>query len=202
MKNFLSNLKNMKLDSDKKNILIVFIFLIIVFLDCSVILKFQHQGIRNLEPKIKKVKQDLDNLNRDLVNMQNIKAKQASIDKGASKIKRVISKDQMTLLLENISDMANKNGVKILQMTPTNELSQSKIAITRKPQGSGLAFFSQSQATLTLDLICEYHQLGKFINDLENAEFYIDVESIKIMPWQGEILKQRVNLVVRMYVEE
>ena len=55
---------------------------------------------------------------------------------------------------------------------------------------------------ITLDLTCGYHSLGSFINALENAGQYIDVQDMKIIRDPHNYLLQNVNLVLKTYAKK
>ena len=53
-----------------------------------------------------------------------------------------------------------------------------------------------------MDLSAGYHQLGKFINELENAQVFVIVQELKIEPQPGNYLKQKAALTLKTYVKK
>ena len=53
---------------------------------------------------------------------------------------------------------------------------------------------------INLDLICDYHNLGKFINALENSKVFMEVQELKISTKLQDYIKQKINLAIRTYV--
>ncbi len=201
MKNLLANLLNklnaLKFDklAHKKIFLIAFVGLLILYVDFTFIMKLQLQGIRTLTPKIIKLKKDSDNLAKDLSWMQDLE-REASKDKtqiGALKPKEIISEDKLLLLLQEVSDLANKNRVKLMQINTSKD---------KKIQEEAIAGEKLSPIIIILDLTCGYHSLGSFINALENAGQYIDVQDMKIIRDPRDYLLQNVKLVLRTYVKK
>jgi len=191
MINLLDKLNELKLDN-KKIFLIAFVGLLIVYVDFAFIIKLQLQGIRTATPKIIKLKKDVDNLAKDLSWMQDLERK-ASKDKRTLKPKEIISEDKVLLLLQEVSDLANKNRVKIMQINTSKDA---------KVQEEVIAGEKLSPIIITLDLTCGYHSLGSFINALENARQYIDVEDMKIIRDPRDYLLQNVNLVLKTYARK
>ena len=190
----LDKLNELKVDN-KKIFLIAFVGVLILYIDFAFIMKLQLQGIRTLTPKIIKLKKDVDNLAKDLSWMQDLERK-ASKDKaqiGALKPKEIISEDKILLLLQKVSDLANKNQVKIMQINTSKDA---------KVQEEVIAGERLLPVIITLDLICGYHSLGSFINALENAGQYIDVQDIKIIRDPHDYLLQNVNLVLKTYAKK
>jgi len=194
MINLLDKLNALKLDN-KKIFVIAFVGLLILYVDFAFIMKLQLQGIRTLTPKIIKLKKDVDNLTKDLSWMQDLERK-ASKDKtqvGTLKPKEIISEGKILLLLQEVSDLANKNRVKIMQINTSKDA---------KVQEEAIAGEKLSPIIITLDLTCGYHSLGSFINALENARQYIDVEDMKIIRDPRDYLLQNVNLVLKTYAKK
>lgn len=191
----LKALERLGLDN-KKIFLIVLICIIFLYFDFSLIFKSQLQGLKTTEPKIAALKRDLDNFKKDATKMAELKNKQIEpAQKAAVKIKKIISSGQLVSLLQDLSDIANKNDVKIEQIKPSKDSQiskQDKIAGIDKLQ----------PVLITLDLTADYHHLGEFISDIEGAQAFIAVQSMKIAPRAGEYFKQKVNLVLRTYVEK
>lgn len=188
------NLLN-KFELDNKKIyLIILVFIILVFLDFTFVIGRQLQNIKNIQPKIIKLKKDLDTLNRDLAKIQELKNKQAGANqKPASKAKKIISDSETVSLLQDISEVANIDGVQIMQIRSSKE--------TRSIQ-EGLSMDKFTPLIITLDLVSNYHRFGKFINDLENSQTFIAVQSFRINSQQSDYIKQRISLVLKTYVSK
>jgi hypothetical protein len=69
-------------------------------------------------------------------------------------------------------------------------------------QEKGAAMTGFIPLAINLDLLCDYHHLGKFINDLENAEILFGVEGIRITSQEGNYFQQKVNLILKTYVKK
>lgn len=194
--NKIRNLKNFKdiekLQLDQKAMLIIILALIlIIYLDYNFLIKRQIKAISVVSPKVAKVKKDINDLNKNLLAIQDLKNKQATIER--QKVKKIISQGEVALLLQDISELANNDGVKIMQMKPSREPGVKQENAAAGPLDPVL---------VTLDLVCGYHNLGKFINDLENAEIFIQVQNIKINEKEADSIIQQVNLVLRTYAKK
>ncbi|MDP3732717.1 MAG: type 4a pilus biogenesis protein PilO [Candidatus Omnitrophota bacterium] len=192
--NLLNKLNALKLDN-KKIFIIIPACLLIFYIDCMFIIKSQLRGIKTLTPKIIELKKDIDNLTKDLSWIQDLERK-ASKDKtqiGALKPKEIISEDKLLLLLQEVSDLADKNKVKIMQISTSKD---------KKIQEEVIAGERLLPIIITLDLTCGYHSLGSFINALENARLFIDLQDMKIVPDPHNYLLQKVNLALKTYAKK
>jgi type IV pilus assembly protein PilO len=180
------NLLNKFSLDNKKIFLLILLCLIIVCIDFTFIIKLQLRGIGTVRAKIIKLKKDIDSLNKDLIAMQQAKQEQIAV----VETKKIISEEEIPSLLQDISNTANKYNVKIMQLRPSRD-TETKEKIT-----------SGRKLLVTLDLLCGYHSLGSFINDLENAERFITVQEMKIVRSSSDYLYQNVNLVLKTYVKE
>jgi Tfp pilus assembly protein PilO len=194
MINLLNKLNELKV-AHKKIFIIAFVGVLILYLDFAFIMKLQLQGIRTLTPKIIKLKKDIDSLAKDLSWMQDLGRRQSK-DKaqiGApNKAKEIISEDKILLLLQKVSDLANKNRVKIMQINTSKDA---------KVQEEVIAGERLLPIIITLDLTCGYHSLGSFINALENARHFIELQDMKIIRDPRDYLLQNVNLVLKTYAK-
>jgi len=179
-------------EENQKKILVMIVCVAALYIDFNYILKAQFQGLKNVELKAAKIKDDLDKLNRDLSNMQVLKNKKSSEDaRGAGgKSLRILTEGQLADLLEDISTQANKLNITINQIRPSRE-SQAAKAITPGDKFIPLL--------INLDLVCDYHNLGKFINILENSPVFMAVQELKISTQLPDYLKQKVILTLRTY---
>jgi len=181
------NLMNIQLDKQKK-ILIVIFCILIIYADVFYILKAQRAGLNNLDTKITRLKNDLNKLNSSLESMRVSQSKQNLAKKIAKSI-NILSEGQISGLLQDISKEANKFNIRIIQMSPVREVKS----------GAGAADKSIGYL-INLDLICDYHSLGQFINALENSPVYITVQELKILTQASDYLKQKIVLVLKTYV--
>lgn len=186
-----------KLESDNKMIfLVILASIIVIYLDFIFLTRLQLSGIKNLEPEIVKLKKDLGALGKDLLRIQGLKDKQIEKkDKALLEAKKIISEEYTASLLQDVSDLANKNEIRIIQMKLAKESQSPK-------QENPSAAIKFASLLITLDLLCDYHRLGEFINDLENAQIFIAVQNIKIASQPNDFLRQKVNLVLRTYVRK
>lgn len=191
----LKALETLELDN-KKIFLILVICIIFLYLDFSFIFKSQLGALKITEPKIAALKRDLGNFKKDMLKMDELKKKQIEpAQKSAEKLKKIISSEQLAGLLQDLSDIANKNDIKIEQIKPSKN--------SQIPQKDKIAGIDKLQPVLiTLDLTGDYHHFGKFLNDIEGAQVFIAVQNMKISSGAGEYFKQKVNLVLRTYVKK
>lgn len=197
--NVSSMLNNIRADN-KKIILAAVIFTVIAYADYSFILSAQFSKIKNTGSKISKLKSDIAGLKKDVVAMKEALASHIP-KKAGVKLKRFISDQEIPSLLSAISEIANTNRVRIIQIKPLKEIKKAKeekvVKGIPKQQAVGL---SQIPLSITLDLSANYHMLGKFINELENSEVFICVEGMKISRNPEDYLHQNANLILKTYV--
>lgn len=199
MINFLDNARILKLwekirQDNKLSLFFIAACLISIIFSFVFILRWQLENIRKLNPKIAQLKKDLNDFHKNLSQMQEMNSKQMTLGQ-LFKTKRLISEAELSGVLVEISNMANKNEVKIAQIKPSKDEQAEK-------QQKDPAIAKFTPFLINLDLFCGYHQLGKLINDLENAEVFLAVQSIDIMPQQIDYLVQKVSLVLRTYAKK
>jgi len=184
--------ENINLDN-KKIILILIFFLIIVYMDFTFIMGMQLKSIRAAGPNIKNLEENITALTKDLNNMKNLKNKGIDVkQKPHAKVKKFILEGEIASLLRDISDIADKYKIKITQIKP------SKAQRGRFDKTSEAA--KLNPLLINLDLSCDYHRLGHFINDLESSEIFITLEKLKVFSRREDFNTQDVDMVLRTYV--
>lgn len=194
MINLLKNLHELKLDN-KKLILMALVCFMAVYIDFTLLMKLQLQPIRSVSPKIARMKKGIDNLTKDLSRLQNLERIQ-SIEKAKTGLKRrkeIISEDKILLLLQDISDIANKNGLKITQINTAKDPKAHEEAV------AGVRLLP---VIIKLDLSCRYHALVGFLSSLENAGKFIEVQEMKIARDPRNYLVENVNLILKTYARK
>jgi Tfp pilus assembly protein PilO len=109
-------------------------------------------------------------------------------------VKRIVSEGELLSLLESVSGIAKENAVRVAQINPQKS--------SRPPAKAGQPQSPFIPVVIKLDLNCTYHSLGTFINDLENNEYAVSVEDVKISPdFSGGGQRERVLLTLKTYVK-
>ncbi|MFH0791059.1 MAG: hypothetical protein V2A64_05445 [Candidatus Omnitrophota bacterium] len=196
-----------KIPLDNKTIgLLILVVIIVVYVDWSFVLQPQFQKTGALNVKIKNMRTNLERLRKDLADMDDLKRKAVSVSGGSSfKAKELISAQNLPLLFKEIADIANKNQVKLMQIKPAWESKDTKPANTSKDAKSSNNLSKDQgliMGLISLDMSCDYHHLGGFINDLENYKTFLAVEEIKITAIANNFLKQDVKLILKTNVKK
>jgi len=174
----------------QKLIALTVAFAVVAYVDISFIFKAQFKSLNSTSAKAAKLRADLLAVKRDLLVMQQNQGKEKSL----GQVKKLVSEGELLSLLENVSEIAKNNGVRVTQINP--------VKISSQPVKSGQPKSPFLPVQIKLDLICGYHSLGTFINDLENSEYAVSTEDIKISPEStGADLKERVLLTLKTYVK-
>ena len=190
-RNLIKTWNTLELDS-KKVILIALVCAVIIYVDFAFLIKMQFRSIGNITAKIITLKKDIDTLDKNLVLMQQSQNKPAI----SKKIKKPISESEMPQLFQKISDIANKYNVKIQELKPAKDTKEAKTKGSTPAQKSDF-----NAILLTLDVLSRYHELGGFLNELENADEFIAVENLKIIS-QEEGFKHSVKILLKTYVSK
>lgn len=185
------NLTNLALNKQKQ-IIIVVILVLLAYVDVSYILKAQRAGISRLDPKIVRLSADLANLKTGLENMRIAKVNPGlSAQKKVMRSLRILAQSQVSELLQEISTSANKFDIKIAQLRPSRQVQKEKPALGQEKLIPML---------INLDMICDYHSLGRFIQALENSAVFMGVQELEISTQLPDYMKQKVVLVLKTYV--
>lgn len=190
MNNILDKLNNLELDK-KKMILFIFGLVLIIYFDFSFLIKLQSTLSKKIGSKVTKISQEINKTKKDLLTMQNQKNKQPNLQE-KTRSKKLISEEELGSLLNAISDTANKNNIKIVQIKPNRQSAvQDKKAAVKQPS-----------IGINLELIANYYSLEAFINNLENGQDFIAVKGMKITRTEKDPFSENVSLELQTYVKK
>ncbi len=178
-------LKELLADKTKINcavlILIVVVYLFLFFIPEVKVLFGRLAECSQLKVKIVKTK-------KDWANIDSFKEKIALLNEQVDYYeKKLPSEKEVAALLEFLSDSAKELNVRITEIKP---IEQDKV-------GEASIYY---QVPILLRAECGYHQLGRFLSKLENADRFMKINNIKIEAGfdQGSVLN--AQLIVATYV--
>ncbi len=201
MKNLLEKFQVAKifedLKSDKKKLIFVVLAgAIFLFVDFRFLLNGQISILKRTSPEITRLKADLDKLSLDYARMQDLKNKKPDPVKVTLKVKRIISLEEIASFLQEVSDLAAKNDCKITKMQALKEAPGSKSDKLARDE------VKATPLLISLEMFSAYHNLGKFLSDLEKAQTFVGVQNLKIVSQTTDYLKQKVSLDLKTYVKK
>ncbi|MEW6009164.1 MAG: type 4a pilus biogenesis protein PilO [Candidatus Omnitrophota bacterium] len=160
----------------KEMIVFTLLTLIIIIFDFSFVLKKQFANLSVLGPKIAQARKNIkeSSLNEYRVDTLKRRLDELVADVEAKK-KGILNEDQIPSLMEEISKLADKVNLKIMQLKPSPELSD-KDKFSAK---SGEEYYPIALSILAKG---SYHSLGQFLNGLETNNVFIKVKNIDIVP--------------------
>jgi len=181
IKEMIKQIQELKLDK-QKIILIIAVTLVLAYLDFSFIIRMQSGSLKQLNQKISKVKNDIDKTKRELIRMQQL---EGGPEKAKVFTKEFITEEGIPMLLSEISNIANKDKIKITQIEPLKNPD-------RIPDLGAAA--NLLPVAIDLEITGGYHQLGAFLSDLENSAKFIAVNQISIISQGDDYNIQRISL--------
>ncbi len=188
-------IETLQLDN-KKMLLILLGCITVIYIDVAFLMKLQLQGIKAASVKSVQLKKDIDALSRELIQLQRDDLKSEK----QLKPKKLVEEEQLPSLLQDIYAIANSNRVNVIQIKPTKE-AKSKDSKAKAP-GAGKGEEKPGSVLIALEVSGDYHRFGYFVNSLENAEYFIAVEEIKITQSSSDSLQQKASILLRAYVNK
>lgn len=183
-----------QISRDKKKLLLSLITAIVfIYADVRFVLQPQLGNMSGMYAKKTNIKGNIGKFNRDMVNILELKRKQDTAAKQTNtKVKKFISEKDVPELLKEISDIANKNQVRVMQIKPVKLPVEKKTAVPEKFLNMNIA----------LDLSADYHHFGSFLNELENMNIFLATQDLRIAGNPRDYFHQNINLQLKTYVKE
>ncbi len=135
--------------------------------------KFEKIARRLKQSKAKVRDEDL------LVYIKQLKEKIAKIED------RIVGDTDLTFVMEDIASIAKDSGLELKQILP-KEVVPLKTKFIRGLDFSRILFIGSGG----------YHELGKFVANLENSKYICKIESITIIPNMGDYRHNDVKVLI------
>ena len=163
-------------------------------LDYFFLLCPQMRSLSKINRETKILVSDLDRVRNDVKRIdQNKKQLERARLKLAETRQIVRAKEEIPLILEDITKAARQEGVKILQVMPIKE-GQTKLI--SHPQGDyySLPILIQARSS--------YHALGKFLNQLEKTHVLLSVKDFSLLADEKDTTHHLVQMTIKTIIFE
>lgn len=199
MTNLISALKANK----KQFTLVLAATVVVIGVDMVLFLPRQWKGAQKVSAGVASLQEKADALRDEIASFE---MRQASAEKGLEKTqqkpRRIITEEQLPLLLKEVSELANKNKITIMQIKPLAAKEEAPAKKKTSKRGKAKKKQAATSALISFDMFSTYHNLGAFINQLEDAQSLMAIEEISIKRDPTNSRRQTINLVVRAYVKK
>lgn len=161
-----------KIDEKNRHYLLIGALLFIFLLDYFILMRPQLVTLTKINPEIKLLSQDIEKAREDIGKLgfyqAEVKRLEGQLAQTSQKVK---SREEVSIVLEQISRLANQNNIRIEQIMPFIE-EQKVLLEDKKRTYYALPILVQAKAG--------YHDFGRFINQLEKGDLFLYVTSFSI----------------------
>jgi len=148
--------------------ILVFIFL----LDYYILMRPQLATLTKIIPEINILEKDLKSAKNDIQRLEQYNIEVERLKEEVDTINlRIEAREEVPLILERLSLMANQNGVRLDQIMP-NTLDQELILENNKRSYYALP--------ILIEVRSDYHSFGRFLNQIERSDVFLSVENFTI----------------------
>ncbi|MFH0763731.1 MAG: type 4a pilus biogenesis protein PilO [Candidatus Omnitrophota bacterium] len=183
-------------DIDIKNprhqvaILAALIAILTVILYFTLLLKPQVARVIGAVIKNHKMKMELNSMESEIANIARYRKEAGAYKDKVERYERMLPAEQeVPALLENLSGMAKSSGVKIAGITP--------IAIPEDKNREGRIY---QEIPVLISAKSGYHELGCFMDKLEDSDRFMKVADIEINANKGSPRKHDLEILILTYV--
>lgn len=172
-------------------IFIALIAALIVIVYFNYLLKPQIVRVAGAVIKVSRIGNDLKNARADIERIGKFKSDIDSYKEKVDRHEKMLPAEQeIPSLLETLSSMAKSSGVKIVGIMPSVTKEVDKLSRSQIYQEIPILISAKSG----------YHELGRFLNRLENSDRFMKVVDIQIKANTPTPKKQDVELLVLTYI--
>lgn len=195
----MKDLKNLKLkdivqliNENQKIVIYAIIVISLLVADYKLFLSSVIKDLRKAMPQKVQLQRSLITAKTQAANIELYKTQAQEVRDKLSLYKKSFStQQQISALLESLSEIAKASDVKITAVKPYAAVAGGQ---------SGESVGAYQKFPIMVKAVCGYHQLGRFLNKLENAETFMRITDIKITGSNDNPREHNVYLVVNTYV--
>jgi Tfp pilus assembly protein PilO len=188
------NMPELELDKSKKKVLLVYV-LSVLFVIAFFFYFFLGPAIAKLFdvlPKVRALSMEIKMAEEDFQFEEKLKRKLGSLNEKMTGYGNRLSREkEIPMLLESLSRLARKSRVRILSITPF----QKRL----KEQEKGEKESVYQEVPIAVSAQSAYHDLGTFINKLENDERFMKITDMEIKANRTNAKRHDIDFVVYAY---
>jgi Tfp pilus assembly protein PilO len=172
----------------------IILLILIGVADYFALMQFQVAKLAAINPEIAELSGKLSTAKTEIARMGQYRQNSQNLQKDIVQLNLLIkTKEEVPLILENISRMANENDVKIDQIMPMTTTSEPIMV------NSDGKYYS---IPISIEARSGYHEFGKFMNQMETEGVFFKMYEFK-MASRGESLKQHfVHMIMDTIIVE
>jgi len=166
-----------KIDDKHRYYVFAGVLLFIFLLDYLILMKPQLDALAKVNPQIKLLSEDLEKARNDKIRLPQYQKKVTDLKKKVGEINfKIRTKEEVPLILEKISNLADDSGIKIDQLMPiTHDL---ELLLENNDKN----YFA---LPIALEARGGYHAIGRFINMVELEDVFLLISGFKIAERQN-----------------
>lgn len=180
-----------KIDEKNRHFFLIGALLLIFLLDYFILMRPQLVTLTKVTPEIKLLSQDLGKAREDIQKLSFYQGEVKRLESQVAQISQTIkSREEVSIILEQISRMANQNNIKIDQIMPSIE-------------GQKVLLEDKNRTYYSLPILVQassgYHNFGRFLNQLEKNDLFLYVTSFSIISGEdarAHALKMNLQAIV------
>ena len=164
----------------------LFFYLLIIRPQIKIFIKLGPE-ITNLAKDLKKAKEDIENVDQHRNEVSVLK------EKLKWQGNKILSKEEISTILENISRLASETKVQVTQIMPIRE-SQKLVLDNEDGRYYSLPILVNARGG--------YHNIGRFYNLLESDKIFMGINDFDIAASGDDPMKHSVKMTVNVFVRE
>lgn len=178
-------------DKKEKALLSILVMTVIVAVYFQVFFRPVIKDAGTILPKVSRLKADLRDAKFLISRKETIEEEGRSLKLKKDRYEKIFpSQEEIPRLLESLSEMAGKSGVKIIGIKP---LSKEE-TLTEE--------HSEVYREIPIEIMARsgYHQLGQFLQNLETGERFIMVKDLEISTSTDNVKTHNARLIASTYI--
>lgn len=190
----ITNFISEKLTEKNRYYVLIGVLLSVFVFDYLFLMMPQVRILLSLTPKTNNLLKDLKQAHYDIDHIKQYQAQVAELqNKMLINGTKILAREEIPVILENITKIASETSIKLNQMMPVKE---SQVLVLTTDEGK---YYSLS---ILLSGRGGYHNIGRFFTRLENDKIFMSVIDFDITSHNEDQMHHAVNATIKVFFRE
>ncbi len=181
-----------KIDEKNRYFFLGGVLLVIFVVDYFLIMQPQLRTLMTLNPKVELLTRDSRQAISDIKKISDYQTQVATFKEKMKIVgSKILLKEEIPAILENISRLANDSRVRINQIMP---LKESQEAVLSNDEGT---YYS---LPILVNARGGYHDLGRFFNQLEKSKIFMSILNFDIAANNESTVQHSAKITIKVFI--
>ncbi len=192
--NHIVGVLTLRINEKNRYYVLSIVLMAILLFDYFVIMARQFDTIKKLTPQIQTLSHSLKEAKDNMAHLDQF---QKEINQHREKMRgigtTILTREEIPIILDHISNIANQYQIKINQMMPLKDAQQEILS------NSDGKYYS---LPVLINAKGGYHNIGRFFNDLENNKIFMSIIDFDLVSSVDDPTRHTITMKIKTFIQD